>query len=64
MKLLIIGKNGQLGWELVKKAKERGWDPMGLDLPEFDLTDEASVGSHLAQPDIDVVINAAAYTAS
>lgn len=63
MKLLIIGKNGQLGWDLVKKARERRWVPSGLDLPEFDITDEICVNSRLNEPGIDIVINAAAYTA-
>jgi dTDP-4-dehydrorhamnose reductase len=63
MKLLIIGSNGQLGWELCKKGKEQGFDILALDLPEFDITDPYSAEKAVSQSEVSLVINAAAYTA-
>ena len=37
MKLLIIGANGQLGWELGKRGSRQGFDTICVDLPEFNL---------------------------
>ncbi|MBW2169282.1 MAG: sugar nucleotide-binding protein, partial [Deltaproteobacteria bacterium] len=38
MKILVIGANGQLGWELCRKGIEEGFDIIPLDLPDFDIT--------------------------
>jgi dTDP-4-dehydrorhamnose reductase len=59
----IIGSNGQLGWELVRKAEARGLKILSLDYPEIDIGDPASVDSRIESPEIDFIINAAAYTA-
>lgn len=63
MKILIIGKNGQLGWELYRQAPVFGFSSTAVDLPEFDLTDPVSVGRQIAQSAPDLVVNASAYTA-
>jgi dTDP-4-dehydrorhamnose reductase len=63
MKLLITGSNGQLGWELCRQGGKRGFSIVPLDIPEFDITDQASVRSAVSMADPDLVINAAAYTA-
>jgi len=63
MKLLITGSNGQLGWELCRQGKDRGFSTVPLDIPEFDITDEASVRKVFLEAGPDLVINAAAYTA-
>lgn len=63
MKLIITGSNGQLGWELCRQGKERGFDFVPLDLPEFDITKQYAVYSAVSQSNADLVINAAAYTA-
>ena len=63
MQLLVIGSNGQLGWELCRQAKERGFDLVPLDLPEFDITKQDAVYSAVSQSNAYIVINAAAYTA-
>jgi dTDP-4-dehydrorhamnose reductase len=63
MKLLITGSNGQLGWELCRQGGKRGFSIVPLDMPEFDITDQASVRSAVSMADPDLVINAAAYTA-
>jgi dTDP-4-dehydrorhamnose reductase len=61
--LAIIGSNGQLGWELVRKGKARGLDILAQDYPEIDIRDFASIEAFFDSTKIDIVINAAAYTA-
>jgi dTDP-4-dehydrorhamnose reductase len=61
--LLILGSNGQLGWELVRQCRERGVDFLALDFPEIDLGDGGSVEARLGDLPFDALVNAAAYTA-
>jgi dTDP-4-dehydrorhamnose reductase len=63
MKLLVIGENGQLGWEVCRKGKNQGIDMSGLDLPDFDVTKPSAVKKAVSQAGISLVINASAYTA-
>jgi len=63
MRILIVGSNGQLGWELCRQGKDRGLDLIPLDLPEFDITDKSAVFDTVTRSNADIVINAAAYTA-
>ncbi len=61
-RLLVIGKIGQVGWEL-----RRTLAPLGslvcVDYPEIDLTDADSIRKWVRDTQPDVVVNAAAYTA-
>jgi dTDP-4-dehydrorhamnose reductase len=61
MKILLIGKTGQLGWEL-----HRALLPLGpvtaIDRPEIDLAQPDSVRPIVRQADPDILINASAYT--
>lgn len=61
--IAIIGSNGQLGWELVRIAEARGLNILALDYPEIDIGDPASIDSQIESREIDLIINAAAYTA-
>jgi len=63
MKLLVIGENGQLGWEVCRKGKNQGIDVLGLDLPDFDVTEPSKVKKAVSQAGVSMVINASAYTA-
>jgi dTDP-4-dehydrorhamnose reductase len=63
MKLLVVGAKGQLGGELCRRGQYYGFDVIPLDLPEFDITDPWRVDEALAQKNIALVVNAAAYTA-
>jgi dTDP-4-dehydrorhamnose reductase len=63
MKLLITGCKGQLGWELCRQGKDRGYDLIPLDLPEFDITDKSAVFDTIKRSHPDLVVNTAAYTA-
>ena len=63
MNIAIIGSNGQLGWELVRQTKRRGIEILALDYPEIDIGDPTSIDSRMDSMQIDLIINAAAYTA-
>jgi dTDP-4-dehydrorhamnose reductase len=63
VRVLVIGANGQLGWELCRRGKKQGFEIIPLDLPEFDITDRPSVKREVSQADAGLAINAAAYTA-
>ncbi|MFM8320838.1 MAG: dTDP-4-dehydrorhamnose reductase [Chloroflexota bacterium] len=61
-RLLLVGKTGQLGWELQRALLPLG-DLLALDYPELDLAQPEAVSSLLAGPPADLIINDAAYTA-
>jgi dTDP-4-dehydrorhamnose reductase len=61
--IAIIGSNGQLGWELVRRAERRGYKALALDLPELDITQPASIKGNLSSKKLSLVINASACTA-
>jgi len=63
MKLLVIGENGQLGWELCIRGANQGFDIVALDLPEFDITEPSIVKKAVSQTGVLLIINASAYTA-
>jgi len=62
MKLLVTGKNGQVGFELTRALAVLG-EVVGVDLQECDLTDAAAIRALVRQVRPDVIVNAAAYTA-
>lgn len=64
MQILLIGSKGQLGHDLMNLAQSRMAQMFGVDLPECDLTDQRSLQHTFDQAGkIDLVVNAAAYTA-
>ena len=62
MKALIVGSQGQVGRALLASAPE-GVTPIGLDLPELDVSDREAVRSALADVRPQILLNMAAYTA-
>jgi dTDP-4-dehydrorhamnose reductase len=62
MKLLIVGCNGQLGWELQKTLAPLG-EVTAVDYPEVDLTKPASITAAVRAVSPQVIVNSAAYTA-
>ena len=62
MKLLLIGKNGQLGRELFRTLAPLG-DLAAVDRKQVDLAYPDSIRSAVQDTAPDVIINAAAYTA-
>jgi len=63
VKIAIIGCNGQLGWELVRRGESHGLQIMALDYPEIDIGDPSSIATFTKSREIDLIVNAAAYTA-
>jgi len=61
MKILLLGKNGQLGWELQRCLAPLG-DIFSIDYPEVDLKESQKVHKLVRKISPDVIINAAAYT--
>jgi dTDP-4-dehydrorhamnose reductase len=61
-RILLLGKNGQVGWEL-----QRALLPLGaviaLDRRQLDLSDPDRVRAVLRETEPDLIVNAAAYTA-
>ena len=62
MKILLIGKNGQVGWELRRTLAPLA-DVVAVDYPEINLTDTPALRALVAGTRPAVVVNAAAYTA-
>ena len=62
MKILLMGKNGQVGWELRRTLAPLA-DVVALDYPEINFTDAPALRQFVAGMRPDVVVNAAAYTA-
>src|SRR5688572_22546714 len=60
--ILLIGKNGQVGWELQRTLAAVG-QVLAVDYPEIDLTEAAAARRLVLANKPAVVINAAAYTA-
>lgn len=60
--ILLVGKNGQVGWELRRTLGPLG-RVLAVDYPEIDLTDAAAARRLVLDHKPSVVINAAAYTA-
>jgi dTDP-4-dehydrorhamnose reductase len=61
MRILILGKTGQLGWELLRAAETLG-PVTALDYPEIDLNHPEAVREVIGQLHPQVIINATAYT--
>jgi dTDP-4-dehydrorhamnose reductase len=62
-RLFIVGKNGQVGRELVEQADQQGLDAVSFGSAELDITDRSAVLQTVTENKPTVVINAAAYTA-
>jgi dTDP-4-dehydrorhamnose reductase len=60
-KAAVFGSSGQLGVELVRELRARGYDVTGWSRSEVDICDAAKVEQRLAALDPAVVYNAAAY---
>ncbi|OWJ81259.1 sugar nucleotide-binding protein, partial [Haematobacter massiliensis] len=62
MKLLVIGRSGQLATELQARA-DSALEITALPRETVDLTDPESAARAIQESEADAVINAAAYTA-
>lgn len=63
MKILVTGSGGQLGGDVVKEARRRNLDCLGVTRKEFDLTNEEQTRDFILRYRPGVVIHCAAYTA-
>ena len=63
MRVLVTGANGQLGFDVVNELKNRGYEAVGVDIEDMDITDEAAVKRVLGSEKPDAVIHCAAWTA-
>ena len=62
MKILLFGKNGQVGWELRRTLAPLG-EVDAVDYPEVDFLDLAALRVFALEAKPDLIVNAAAYTA-
>ncbi|MGH9722823.1 MAG: dTDP-4-dehydrorhamnose reductase [Bryobacteraceae bacterium] len=60
-KAVVFGSSGQLGVELVRELRTRGFEVTGFERKRLDITDRGAVEQCLGQLDPEVVFNAAAY---
>ena len=63
MKILVTGVNGQLGHDVVSELSARKISCKGVDISDFDLTDEAAVSEYIRDYAPDAVVHCAAFTA-
>lgn len=65
MPTLVLGHKGMLGSDLIAELESRGQAVVGLDLPEFDLTNPEHLARIAAKEfgDVEWAFNCAAYTA-
>src|SRR3569833_3547154 len=62
-RILVTGANGQVGWELMRRADKFGVTALGTDSKTLDITDPHAVAAMIHPGAFDVVVSAAAYTA-
>lgn len=62
MKVLITGRNGQLGWEL-QRTVPKEWQIIALQSEALDITDPDAVQQSVSKYAPRLIINASAYTA-
>lgn len=62
MRILLLGKNGQLGWELQCTLAPLG-EIIAWDFEELDLTQVGAIGPALRAAAPNIIVNASAYTA-
>jgi len=62
MKILLTGKNGQVGFELNKKLSTL-WDVIAIDRKDLDLANPREISAFIDNVSPDLIIHPAAYTA-
>jgi len=62
VKILVIGANGQLGWELMREGDTPAVEMVGTARTQLDITNPDQVKRTIYGIEPDVVINGAAYT--
>ncbi len=62
MKVIVTGSLGMLGSELVSYLKANGFEVIGWDLPEWDITDKEKVIKGIIEKRPEAIIHLAAFT--
>jgi dTDP-4-dehydrorhamnose reductase len=62
VRLLVTGAAGMLGHRVVADARGRGWDVVGIDLPDADLTDPVAAQDVAEEHAPDAIVHCAAFT--
>ncbi len=63
MKVLVTGYKGQLGYDVIKRLNKSNIDCLGVDIDDFDITNEKQTFDYIVNYNPDVVVHCAAYTA-
>ena len=63
MKILLTGCDGQVGWEVCRKAAALNLDVVPTDIANLDITDIGAVRALQSKEKTDIFVNSAAYTA-
>ena len=63
MKVLVTGVKGQLGHDVMNELAKRGYEGVGVDVEEMDITDAAAVDHVIREAKVDSVVHCAAWTA-
>ena len=63
MKVFVTGVKGQLGFDVVNELNKRGYNPIGVDIDELDITNKQAVHQMISKVKPDGVIHCAAWTA-
>ena len=63
MKVLVTGVKGQLGHDVMNELAKRGYEGVGVDVEEMDITDEAAVCRVMEEVRPDKMVHCAAWTA-
>ena len=60
MKVLVTGVNGQLGHDVMLHLQMQGIEGVGVDIQDFDLTDEEAVMNYVNKVQPSAIIHCAA----
>lgn len=63
MRALVTGVKGQLGYDVMNELAKRGYEGVGVDVEEMDITDAAAVDRVIKESHVDSVVHCAAWTA-
>jgi len=63
MKVMVTGVNGQLGHDVMIHLQKQGIEGIGVDIQDFDLTNESAVMEYVRKVQPAAIIHCAAYTA-